>query len=314
MKINKKTLDDAAKANVIQEEQVEGLYSFIKESNQKNSFNPMSIVGIVFSIIAFLFLFALSFSFNNEYVSSGVCFVFGLITFKLFDRFNKMESFKIGAVFDSISFGLFYISGIMLLEPNFEFEKSIEIAIFSAMMTLISIWKYNTYKLPIQLAQASFFLILCINFCLDEIILNYDDDLFEVVNLFIGASLVISSIFSLKFNKINKNSFQVINHFFAFYLFLVSLSCFDYYDDLSSVVIIGLFVLNSFILNNKSYLIYGIISLFIMVGINIEPEIEGFFTTLVLLIMSCCFIYLSRFVYVVENKVNSIVKEKGFDF
>ena len=314
MKINKEILNDAAKANIIKKDQVEELYSFIKNSNQKNNFNPMSIVGIVFSIIAFMFLFVFSFSFDNEYVSSGVCSIFGFITLKLFSKFNKMESFKIASVFDSISIGLFYVAGIIFLEPNFDFEKSLEIAVLSLLMTIFSIWKYHKYKIPLQLAQAFFFLVAGINFCLDEVLPRYDDTLFEIINFGIAFLFVFSSVFLLKFEKINKNCFQVLNHFFAFYLFFVSLSFFDYYDDLSSFIVIALFICNSFVLNNKSYLIYGIISLFIMVGINIEPEIDVFFTTLVLLIMSCCFIYLSRFIHIIENKINSIVKQKGFDF
>lgn len=314
MKINKKMLEEAAKKDIISIDQTNTLYDFLKESNQKNNLNSMSIIGIVFSIIAFIFLFGFSFSFDNIYVPSVVCVLSSLFSFKLFKKFNNKEQFNYSSVFDSISIGLLFLAFIILFSPDFSFESSFEMSVIAFSMSLVSFVRFKKHRLPIQITQVSLFLIIGVNSLIYHYF-NYNDDLlFHFINLFMFLGFFVLGVAFLKINKFNKEQFQVLQHFFALYLFLNGLIYFNLFQDLSSFFVALIFVSISFVVKNKSYLIYGMIVFFITLGFNLESEIGGFFTTLIFLFISALFVYLSRFVYKIENKINDFVKSKGFDF
>lgn len=306
MRIDTETLKKASENGLIDAANVEALQKFIIEENKKNNLSAISIISIIFSAFAFLGLLSLSFSSNNKIIPIVTTIVFCFISNFLFQKFQKLSNFKIASFFDSIFISLLYISIILIIKPDLIMLDSTRMSLLSFVMALFVFYRYKQFKLSIQPTQFFIFLGISLNFLCELFFNDYNNDIFNAVNFFLIIFYIFLSILLLFKNVISREGFNLLNHCIALFLFVITLSAFDFYKDIYSFFVIFAFIILSFVLKNKSYLIYGIISLYSFLFFILDKYLGDFETSLILLILSCLLFYFSNKINIIENKINFI--------
>lgn len=306
MRIDTETLKKASENGLIDSANVEALQKFIIEENKKNNLSAISIISIIFSAFAFLGLLSLSFSSNNKITPIVTTIVFCFISNFLFQKFQKLSNFKISSFFDSIFISLLYISIILIIKPDLIMLDSTRMSLLSFVMALFVFYRYKQFKLSIQPTQFFIFLGISLNFLYELFFNDYNNDIFNAVNLFLIVFYIFLSIFLLFKNIISREGFNILNHCIALFLFSITLSYLDFYRDFYSFLIVFVFITLSFVLKNKSYLIYGIISLYGSLYFILDQYLGNFEISFIILILSCFLFYFSNKIHIIENKINLI--------